>query len=484
MFLTMALGFLFASHLGPVKFGDYSYLVVIFTSLIRFVDLSVSKAYFTFLSANNTNNKNLVEFIVFAIGQLVLFLLVIIFIPNSYLIELGVGDDRILLAVVVTSLFIQQRLWNFFSYIIEYIRATFVFQKISTKITMLHFVVICLLYYAEYLNIFTIFLSILFSWSLGIFVFLSNKVRINEISKCLKGNPYTKIADYKEYCFPLIPYSILVLIYDVSDRWLLQKISTAGEQGYFALSKQISIVSLIATTSILNVFWRELSASKNDLIKINELAQNTTISLFLFASFLSCFVIPWSSDLLLYFFGEEYLKANLTFMIMMIFPIHQVVGQISSVILLALGKTKLQMILGIVSIIFNLSVSIALFLFVDYRILDTVSSEVIAFKLVVIQLVSTNLFLFFLRKSHGINVIGFSQFTIPILLLFISYLCQIIIQQFGVSGFLFNISLCGFLYFGVFTLLLIKFPSLLGISVKQEDFLRGMLIKCRKLLSF
>src|SRR4030067_1502480 len=69
------------------------------------------------------------------------------------------------------------------------------------------------------------------------------------------------INEYWIYCSPLIGLSLVGFLYNFSDKWLLQKFGGALQQGYFQIATQFSSVSLLATSSILSVFWKEIAES-------------------------------------------------------------------------------------------------------------------------------------------------------------------------------------------------------------------------------
>ena len=67
------------------------------------------------------------------------------------------------------------------------------------------------------------------------------------------------LKKYLNYCLPLIPYSWITFAYIFIDRWLLQYYSGSVEQAYYSVAAQFAAIALIFTTSILRIFWKEIS---------------------------------------------------------------------------------------------------------------------------------------------------------------------------------------------------------------------------------
>jgi O-antigen/teichoic acid export membrane protein len=59
----------------------------------------------------------------------------------------------------------------------------------------------------------------------------------------------------------MIPYACLSFAYIFLDRWLLQDFGGNLEQAFYGVGAQFSAVSLIATSAMLRVFWKEMAES-------------------------------------------------------------------------------------------------------------------------------------------------------------------------------------------------------------------------------
>jgi O-antigen/teichoic acid export membrane protein len=57
----------------------------------------------------------------------------------------------------------------------------------------------------------------------------------------------------------MITLALVSFSYDFTNKWILQKFGGANQQGYFQVANQFAAVSLFATTSILDFFWKEIA---------------------------------------------------------------------------------------------------------------------------------------------------------------------------------------------------------------------------------
>ena len=107
--------------------------------------------------------------------------------------------------------------------------------------------------------------------------------------------------EYIRYCKPLIPSLFLAFVYTYSDRWLLQTFSGPIEQGYFQISTQLSLITMVFTTSLLKVFAKESASAlgEQDKEKLGRIYRYTYVSTILVISFITGMITPWTREILL-----------------------------------------------------------------------------------------------------------------------------------------------------------------------------------------
>ncbi|MDQ6769951.1 MAG: hypothetical protein M3Z54_08190, partial [Gemmatimonadota bacterium] len=108
--------------------------------------------------------------------------------------------------------------------------------------------------------------------------------------------------------------------------------------------------------------WKEIAEAnaRGNLERLRELYMRSRRMLFFTAAWTSCLLIPWSGELLLLAAGAKYTAGAPVLMLMLLYPVHQTLGQLQSTFLVATGRTRLYSTLGIISM--STSIVIAYFL--------------------------------------------------------------------------------------------------------------------------
>jgi O-antigen/teichoic acid export membrane protein len=196
------------------------------------------------------------------------------------------------------------------------------------------------------------------------------------------------------YCVPLVPYGWVSFAYLFADRWLLQTYGGGSEQAYYAVGAQLSSIALIATTSIISIFWKEIAEAnhRKDFARAGMLYRKISRLLFLVGAAVAGLFVPWTKELLRLIMGKAYAAGSMTFAIMLFYPMHQSIGQISGTMLLATERVRLQVGLGIAFMLVSIVVT--------YFVLAPATAMVpglgmasvgLALKMVLIQIIGVNL---------------------------------------------------------------------------------------------
>src|SRR5207302_5348904 len=118
--------------------------------------------------------------------------------------------------------------------------------------------------------------------------------------------------------------------YEFADRWLLQGYGGSVQQAYYAVSAQFAAIALLATGSILSIFWKEIAEAhhRGDHVRTGMLYKKVSRLLFVIGAVIAGFLLPWAQDLLRLLLGAAYVGGPSTLAIMFLYPIHQSMGQI------------------------------------------------------------------------------------------------------------------------------------------------------------
>ena len=286
-FLTVLI---LARGLGPALYGDFAFLMGSFVAVKSLLSLGTSMAFYTFISQKP---RGLIFIGAYGVWQLVQLLLTVIIIwavlPENWINVLWVGQKKELVLISFIAVFMQQQAWQTMIQIGESRRQTRQMQVLNFILALIHLFVVLSLWAAELLFLKILFTIIIAEYLLAIII----AWKIIGGSQ-IKGEPFAGkpvFQEYIQYCSPLVLYSLLGFAYDFADRWMLQRFGGSTEQGLFEVSYRFVAVGLIMTTSMLNIFWKEIAEAKEkeDFERIKTLY--IKISRFLFSDLINLLLL-------------------------------------------------------------------------------------------------------------------------------------------------------------------------------------------------
>jgi O-antigen/teichoic acid export membrane protein len=242
----------------------------------------------------------------------------------------------------------------------ESARKTVRVQALSMAVGVCHLALVSLLLWLGRLSVSMLFWLIIGEYILAAlwsFRFLggNNVVAADAEPVSFRG----MLKDFTGYCKPLVFMAWAAFLYEFADRWMLQRFGGSGQQGFYQIAYQFSAVSLLATSSILNVFWKEIAEAhgRGDAERVAVVYHKVNRGLVMFGAILSGFLIPWTDQIVAVFLGQAYTMAGPVLMIMFLYPIHQSMGQIGGTMLLASGYTHSVMVISVVMMVVGLPLS-------------------------------------------------------------------------------------------------------------------------------
>ena len=477
--MSFATGLLLARWLGPDDYGRMAFLVASFMAFKQLLDMASSHAFFTFLSQRNRSKRFIHYYWYWIVLQfLVSLVLVAILLPNYIVNTLWDGEERSLIVLAFVAVFMQHVVWASASRMAEAQRETIKLQKLHTLVVLVHLIVVLGLFFIGKLAIPLLFVAIAFEWCIAGWL----------AAQMYKGIPPDKelkvsgskdtvssvLSEFWLYCMPFIPYAWFCFVHDFADRWMLQHWGGSTEQAYYAVAKQFSLVALLATSSILSIFWKEIAEAhhKKDLVKIRALYEKTTKGLYFFSAFVAGAVFPWASEILLLTVGVEYVGGALTLMIMFLYPVHQTIGQICGSTLLATGHSRIQVVMGLIFMATSLVVSYFMLAPATNMVPGLgLASQGLAWKMVVLQIIQVNMWLWIIAKLFDWNYDWSYQVVGLSLILTAGFLSKLImVQMFGLP-LLISIIIATILYSLLVIGMLYTLPWMAGIT--RDEFRSG-----------
>ncbi|NVK73372.1 MAG: lipopolysaccharide biosynthesis protein [Oceanospirillaceae bacterium] len=455
--------FLVPKAIGPVAYGQFTYIQQFCIKLYDFLDAGSSIAFYTKLSAK-PNRKELISFYfyyslcVFFIVGLFFYLMSHFNLADKFLPEI---DSKYIIVGLIYGFLI----W--FSQIFIKISDAYALTvqveliKIIHKffsIIVLFYLVYCLdfdlkMYFEFHIVFLFLFIFVLFCvfYDLGIF---SKKMIFLELSMVK-----SIFFDFFRYCSPLFLYIVAGLLSGFFDIWLLQRVGGAVEMGYYGLAYSVAAMCFVLTVAMTPIITREFSKSfeERDLAAMAELFKRYIPMLYSIAAYFSVFITFQSDNVLAIFTDKQFQEAYLVLVVMALYPIHQTYGQLSGSVFYATGQTKKYRNVGL----FSMVVGLILTLFFVY--IFELGAMGLALKMVITQLIAVNIQLFFNVKFLDLNMVDFIKHQVLAVALFC---CAALLPSMfvDISSPIIEFLVSGVIYTLIVVLILFIFPSLFSVS--------------------
>ena len=456
--------------LGPIAYGQFIYLQQFFAQSIGFLDAGTSTAFFTKLS-KNTARINLIKFY-FLYSLIVLAIMIsFIYILNNldYLkyIFPNIPSQYVYLAIGFGFL-------TWFTTIFIYISDAHALTVSVESIKIFHKIIslFLLLFFINYLTFDLV--SYFYYWFISLMMFIcfvvylfikKNILSLEVLSSFL--NLKSLIKEFYTFSSPLFVFNIVAIVFGLFDIWLLQKLGGSEQVGFYGLSYAIAAMCFLFTSAMTPIITREFAKSfeNNNIEEMKKLFSKYIPMLYSIAAYFGIFISFQSENLLYIFTDEKFKEAYLVLVIMAFYPIHQTYGQLSGSVFYVTGQTKIIRNIGIISTLFGFLLTIV---FIYYLELEALG---LAWKIVLIQIVSVNIQLYFNSKYLDLNFLRFIFHQIYSVLFFIliAYLTNFIMLQFENKLIEFLVSGVVYTIFTIISVLII--PSIFGLN---RDIVLGM----------
>ena len=319
------------------------------------------------------------------------------------------GERQIIIVLALVATFMHQNVWSIASQMAEAQRETIRVQRLNVVVVVVHLTVIVALWLGGQLFLPLIFIALIIEWSIAGWLATKMYRGHDDHTNETDGNNDTDTAAsvFKEfwgYCKPFIPYVWLGFAHDFGDRWMLQHWGGPSEQAYYAVAHQFAAVALLATTSILRIFWKEIAEAKHqgDKEKVKLLYQKVSKGLYFVGALTAGGLLPWAAEIITLLLGDVYADGIFTLMLMILYPVHQSIGQISGTMLLATEHTRIHVNIGYVFLV--TSIVAAYFMLAPESMAVPglgLNSQGLALKMVIMQLIQVNVLAWFIAKIFG-----------------------------------------------------------------------------------
>lgn len=400
---------LLARWLGPLDYGRMAFLIASLLAVRALLDLGTSAAFFTFLS-QRPRSRRFVALYWRWVGLQFLFSFVAIglVLPDDWIGSIWKGEGRGLVLLAFVAAFMQGTVWPIAAQMAEAQRETIRAQRLGICATVFHLLVVLLLWWAAELTLPLLFGAMALEWAVAAWVaaqlYRGADESDGEVSAQGGDTLGSVWSEFWRYCLPFVPYAWLGFAHDFADRWMLQHWGGAAEQAYYAVAYQVAAVALLATTSILQIFWKEIAEAHHlkDMRRVQALYSRASRGLYFVGAVVAGGLLPWASELLEILLGKAYVAGALTLGLMFLYPVHQSLGQIGGSMLLATGRTRIQVILGLSFMASSLVVAYVMMAPADAPVPGFgLASKGLAYKMLLLQLLQVNILAWFIARAFG-----------------------------------------------------------------------------------
>jgi O-antigen/teichoic acid export membrane protein len=470
--LSLVAGLVVARELGAADFGNLSFVLASFTALAQVWDLGTSSAFYTFLSRRPRSPRFFALYFGWLAFQAAATVLAVaLLFPDSLVRWFWLGQDRGTVLLAFAASFMMTQVWAAASQLGEAVRRTVLVQAASLVQAVVHLGLVIAAARAGWLGVPTV-LALLVVEHVLLGMALGPKLVRANLAPAGGDGEESVVAEFARYCAPLLVYGWVSFIYAFADRWLLQHFGGATQQGFFAVGQQLANVSLIATSSVLRVLWKEVAEAteRGDLARAATLYGAACRGFYFASAWVSCLLIPFSREILAWTVGPGYEGAAPVLMLLLLLPLHQSLGQIAGTFFYATGRTRAYARIGLV--VMAVSVPWTYLMLADNAAPVPglgLAAVGLAVKMVLLQIVSVNVQAWTIARDNGVPFEWGYQPGVFALLLGLGFACRL-----GAGGaarlvglrepFLAEAALTAVAYAGAAGVCVYAVPSLAGLT--------------------
>jgi O-antigen/teichoic acid export membrane protein len=425
--------------LGPANYGSFSFIRDTFQNIISFTDMNLGSAHINHAARKQSSAiaTNVYYSYTILVGTAVLLFVFIITQTGfaQYIFPKQSTEYLFLGALLAYLMYLSTSLMGLSDSKI----VTLGFEMRSIVINFSMFLVLGLLYYFKLLNLETFFIHRILLYILLLFVgyqYLNRSINFRpKLVDPRKKEVKEIISDFSVFSNPLFTLSIVGILFGFFDRWFLQIIYGSVSQGFFTLAFSLSSIASLFLSPMTPLLMQSIAQADeaNDYIGMKN-AFNKVKFLYFIGAFLSIFFMFHTKEIMGLIGGSNYNAATSTVIMMFIYPIHVVYGQFCGGVLIALRKTRLYRNISIVSTIVGFIITYFLLAPKTFFLPGLeLNSFGLALKLVLIQLFSVMIQLYYVCKYFKVKISGYliSQIIIPMPILFVGFFEWLIMHIFS-----------------------------------------------------
>jgi O-antigen/teichoic acid export membrane protein len=472
--------------LGPKIYGDFSFLTNFFTQFIGFFDMGTAMGFYTKLSQRQ-KDSGLIKFYVYYNG------LVALIVVGLVIFAQFTGSYATIWPGQTAFYIYMAAAWGLFGLAVQILNAitdayglTVLSEIMKMCQKILGLAIIMLLFISRCINLTNFFI---YYYLLFIFIICSSLYIIKRHGHALGAavvmgfeqiRRYTK--EFYKYANPLFIFSLVGMIVNLLDRWMLQRFGGSVQQGFFGLSFQIGIVCSMFTVAMTPLITREFSIAygRQDLADMSNIFRRHLPLLYSVAAFFSCFVLVEAGKITHIFGGDSYKGAVIAVAIMALYPIHQTYGQLSDSVFYATEQTALYRNTGIVFMLLGLPITYFLVAPRENMGLNYGATG-LAIKMLFLQFLAVNTRLYFNARFLKLSFWKYiaHQVANPLFLVFAALIATFVTDRMIAAdrNVIISLLLSAVFYTLITAVTVFSYPRIFGLTSKDREFFKERFIK-------
>ncbi|MDD5298985.1 MAG: hypothetical protein PHD65_00665 [Gallionella sp.] len=460
--------------LGPAGYGRYEFMANFFLQVKGFLDMGTSLCFYTRLSQRQGDNGLVTFYRKLLLGASVLMIggaLLLAGTPVGNWLWAGEGSLLVGLAAC-------------------YAVATWWLDTTRKMVDAWHLTVHGEMLYA-FSRVVTVLILAAAVWKSGLklegyFVYQIATLlfSIAVLTPLLSKNPatargvvaqqptYAYMREFWDYSHPIAVFAAVGVLVGLADRWILQTHAGAIEQGFFGLAFQVSAVCFLFTSAMTQLMSREFAVAwdQQNMERMRSMFRRIIPMLYAVAAYFSVFIACHAEEIVWLLGGQAWEGGTMSMVIMVLYPMHQTYGQLSSSVYFATGQMRLYRNIGIAGMVAGLPLMLWLVLPVESGGLG-LGAVGLALKMVVVQFIFVNVGLWFNARMLSINFwkLLAHQLIVPATFLLCVFASSALLSPLALPR-LVQFLLAGVVYTLLVSMMILLIPQLVGLQ-------RDMIVK-------
>ena len=472
--LNVIITFIIPRAFSLEEYGYYTFNTSIFTSIVGLANLSTSNALNTKYAKRN-NDIGLLKFYAgfFVIMTLCLNILVIGLYHFNF-VKHFFGSQNLFIIILGLEVALLNKLLTDVISIFDSIAVTRFPSVMQGLLKAIIAIFVLITYFLGKLNLYIFYIGqiIIFGSIITVLckVFLKDFRIINTDYADYGLKSYIK--EFYIFCKPLVIVGVFSQLLNLFMDSSLLNNSGAETRAMYGAACQFNALLVFVFSPYAELSKREFAVKSQDQIDLKHYFMNSIKIVMWGTAFFAVFIAIFADWIIPVLFGENYISARISVILIMVYTIYQAWGQVMSSFLLSLEKTKESAWLGLVSQSL-LFVCVLIFLRPNFIFPTSLGAEGLSLSRAIANVFYVIAMIFVIARQFrysalSINLISvFSIVFYGVIAGILHVASHIIMQKFSIGTPFVWLLLSSFVYLCATLVFLWKCPEIFGVNKEQ-----------------